>query len=79
MCSFESRQTHRGDGVLPGGRGEYIVALDADVIPEAHWLRSVTAYLVDNVCLSTTIVLQHFRGRYNTVELDVFVHAMVPT
>jgi hypothetical protein len=47
MCSFESRQTHRGDGVLPGGRGECIVALDADVIPEAHWLRSVTAYLVD--------------------------------
>lgn len=59
--------------MLPVGRGECIVALDADVIPEAHWLRSVTAYLVDNACLSATIALQYFRGRYNTVELDVFV------
>jgi hypothetical protein len=78
MCSFESRQTHRGDGVLPGGRGECIVALGADVIPEAHWLRSVTAYLVDEG-LSVHQLFYNIPRAIQTVELDVFVHAMVPT
>lgn len=31
---------------LPGGPGEFIAALDADMIPEPHWLRTIIAHLV---------------------------------
>lgn len=31
---------------LPGGAGEYIAALDADMIPEPDWLRAIIAHLV---------------------------------
>lgn len=31
---------------LPGGPGEFIAALDADMIPEPHWLRTIVAHLV---------------------------------
>lgn len=30
---------------LEGGPGEYIAGLDADMIPEKHWLRTVIAHL----------------------------------
>jgi len=31
---------------LEGGGGEYIAALDADMIPEREWLRAIVAHLV---------------------------------
>lgn len=31
---------------LPGGAGDYIAALDADMIPEPDWLRAIIAHLV---------------------------------
>ncbi|KAK3986374.1 cellulose synthase 2 [Cladorrhinum sp. PSN332] len=31
---------------LPGGSAELIAGLDADMIPERHWLRAVTAHIV---------------------------------
>lgn len=31
---------------LPGGAGEYMAALDADMIPEPEWLRAIIAHLV---------------------------------
>lgn len=31
---------------LPGGCGEHIAALDADMIPEPDWLRSIMAHMV---------------------------------
>lgn len=41
---------------LDGGAGEYIAALDADMIPEPDWLRALLGHLVQNdrmalVCL----------------------------
>jgi hypothetical protein len=49
---------------LPGGAGMFIAALDADMIPEAEWLRAIMAHLVidpelalacpPQVCSSTT-------------------------
>jgi cellulose synthase/poly-beta-1,6-N-acetylglucosamine synthase-like glycosyltransferase len=41
---------------LDGGEGEYIAALDADMIPEPDWLRALLGHLVKNdrmalVCL----------------------------
>lgn len=31
---------------LPGGEGEYIAALDADMIPERDWLRAIIAHFI---------------------------------
>jgi cellulose synthase/poly-beta-1,6-N-acetylglucosamine synthase-like glycosyltransferase len=31
---------------LPGGEGDYIAALDADMIPEPDWLRAIIAHCV---------------------------------
>ena len=31
---------------LPSGPAEYIAALDADMIPEPHWLRTLMAHMV---------------------------------
>ena len=31
---------------MPGGAGEYMAALDADMIPEPAWLRAIMAHLV---------------------------------
>jgi cellulose synthase/poly-beta-1,6-N-acetylglucosamine synthase-like glycosyltransferase len=41
---------------LDGGEGEYIAALDADMIPEPQWLRALVAHLINDdqlalVCL----------------------------
>jgi cellulose synthase/poly-beta-1,6-N-acetylglucosamine synthase-like glycosyltransferase len=33
---------------LEGGEGEYIAALDADMIPEPEWLRAIIAHLVND-------------------------------
>jgi cellulose synthase/poly-beta-1,6-N-acetylglucosamine synthase-like glycosyltransferase len=33
---------------LPGGRGEFIAGLDADMIPERKWLRAVIPHIVQN-------------------------------
>ena len=34
--------------MLEGGAGEYIVALDADKIPEPAWLRAIISHMVIN-------------------------------
>jgi cellulose synthase/poly-beta-1,6-N-acetylglucosamine synthase-like glycosyltransferase len=33
---------------LPGGEGEFIAALDADMIPEPDWLRAIIAHMVND-------------------------------
>jgi cellulose synthase/poly-beta-1,6-N-acetylglucosamine synthase-like glycosyltransferase len=33
---------------LPGGEGEYIAALDADMIPEPDWLRAIIAHFIND-------------------------------
>jgi cellulose synthase/poly-beta-1,6-N-acetylglucosamine synthase-like glycosyltransferase len=33
---------------LDGGEGEYIAALDIDMIPERDWLRAIVAHLVND-------------------------------
>ena len=69
--------------LLPGGGGEYIAALDADMIAEADWLRCIIAHLIDNPRLALACPPQLF---YNIPDndplvqsLDAFVHVMEPT
>ncbi|KAF2091600.1 glycosyltransferase family 2 protein [Saccharata proteae CBS 121410] len=68
---------------LPGGAGEYIAALDADMIPEPDWLRAIVAHLVLDSRLALACPPQLF---YNVPEndplvqsLDAFVHVMEVT
>ncbi|KAJ9115182.1 hypothetical protein QFC24_007055 [Naganishia onofrii] len=67
---------------LPGGAGEYIAALDADMIPEKHWLRALVPHCVRNPNLALACPPQLF---YNVPDddllvqsLDPFVHVMEP-
>ena len=34
--------------MLEGGAGEYIAALDADIIPGPAWLRAIIPHMVDD-------------------------------
>lgn len=63
---------------LPGGGGEFMAALDADMIPEAHWLRAIIAHLVIDPKLALSCPPQLF---YNVPKndpllqsLDGFIH-----
>ncbi|KAK8220206.1 nucleotide-diphospho-sugar transferase [Phyllosticta capitalensis] len=68
---------------LPGGCGEHIAALDADMIPEPDWLRSIMAHMVADPKMALVCPPQMF---YNVPEndplvqsLDGFIHVMEPT
>lgn len=52
---------------LPGGRAEYVAGLDADMIPERHWLRAVTAHIVRDHKTGMVCPTQLF---YNTPPND---------
>jgi len=66
---------------LDGGEGEYIAALDADMIPEPDWLRAIIAHMVIDDKMALVCPPQLF---YNVPDndplvqsLDTFVHVMV--
>ncbi|RDW76064.1 hypothetical protein BP5796_06885 [Coleophoma crateriformis] len=68
---------------LPGGCGEYIAALDADMIPEPDWLRAIVPHLIQDDKMALVCPPQLF---YNIPDndplvqsLDTFVHVMEPT
>lgn len=65
------------------GEGEYIAALDADMIPESDWLRAIIAHMVNDDKMALVCPPQLF---YNVPDndplvqsLDTFVHVMEPT
>ncbi|CAK7243249.1 MAG: hypothetical protein STHCBS139747_004762 [Sporothrix thermara] len=67
---------------LPGGAGEFVAALDADMIPERDWLRAVLPHLLLNPKMALACPPQLF---YNTPRsdplaqnLDFFVHVIEP-
>ena len=48
---FKAGNLNHGYGYvksLPGGPGEYIAGLDADMIPEPDWLRALLPHLLQN-------------------------------
>ncbi|KAF4625484.1 hypothetical protein G7Y89_g12682 [Cudoniella acicularis] len=63
---------------LEGGEGEYIAALDADMIPEPDWLRAIIAHMV----IDSKMALLFYNVPDNdplVQSLDTFVHVMEPT
>ncbi|KAF2427528.1 hypothetical protein EJ08DRAFT_615815 [Tothia fuscella] len=67
---------------LEGGAGEYIAALDADMIPEPDWLRAIVAHAVNDDKVALVCPPQLF---YNVPpndplvqSLDAFVHVLEP-
>lgn len=67
---------------LPGGAGQFMAALDADMIPERDWLRGVLPHLLIDPKMALACPPQLF---YNTPRadplsqsLDVFVHVIEP-
>lgn len=68
---------------LPGGGGEFIAALDADMIPEPDWLRCIIAHMVDDPGMGLVCPPQSFYNVPNSdplvQSLDAFVHVMEPT
>lgn len=67
---------------LEGGKGEYMAALDADMIPEPDWLRAVIAHLVLDPRLALACPPQLFynipRNDPLLQSLDAFVHISEP-
>lgn len=68
--------------LLPGGAGQFMAALDADMIPERHWLRAVLPHLLVDPKMALACPPQLF---YNTPpsdplsqSLDFFVHVIEP-
>ncbi|KAG6291928.1 hypothetical protein E4U09_003649 [Claviceps aff. purpurea] len=71
-------QTH----LLPGGAGQFMAALDADMIPERDWLRGTLPHLLVDPKMALACPPQLF---YNTPpsdplaqSLDLFVHVIEP-
>ncbi|KAH8693557.1 putative glycosyl transferase [Talaromyces proteolyticus] len=67
---------------LPGGAGQFMAALDADMIPEQDWLRAVLPHLLIDPKMALACPPQLF---YNTPpsdplaqSLDFFVHVIEP-
>ncbi|KAF4256015.1 hypothetical protein KXW98_005436 [Aspergillus fumigatus] len=67
---------------LPGGAGQFMAALDADMIPEQDWLRAVLPHLLVDPKMALACPPQLF---YNTPpsdplaqSLDFFVHVIEP-
>lgn len=56
---------------LPGGEGEYIAALDADMIPEPDWLRAIVAHMVvdDKMALVCPPQVRTYSWIIHTVHL----------
>ncbi|KJZ71228.1 hypothetical protein HIM_09371 [Hirsutella minnesotensis 3608] len=76
--NYGLEQTH----LLPGGAGQFMAALDADMIPERDWLRAVLPHLVADPKMALACPPQLF---YNTPgsdplaqSLDFFVHVIEP-
>lgn len=68
--------------LLPGGSAEFVAALDADMIPEPHWLRACLPHLLTDRKVAMACPPQLF---YNTPRsdpigqsLDFFVHVTEP-
>ncbi|RDW85324.1 hypothetical protein BP6252_02914 [Coleophoma cylindrospora] len=68
--------------LLPGGAGEYMAALDADMIPERDWLRAILPHLLMDPKMALACPPQLF---YNTPasdplaqSLNFFVHVIEP-
>ncbi|PHH67501.1 hypothetical protein CDD82_1418 [Ophiocordyceps australis] len=68
--------------LLPGGAGQFMAALDADMIPERDWLRAVLPHLLVDPKMALACPPQLF---YNTPtsdplaqSLDFFVHVIEP-
>ncbi|KAI8670615.1 hypothetical protein NCS57_00533600 [Fusarium keratoplasticum] len=68
--------------LLPGGAGQFMAALDADMIPERDWLRAVLPHLLVDPKMALACPPQLF---YNTPRsdplaqsLDFFVHVIEP-
>jgi glycosyltransferase involved in cell wall biosynthesis len=68
--------------ILPGGAGDFIAALDADMIPEPDWLRAVISHMVKDPGLALVCPPQLFYNVPNNdplvQSLDAFVHVMEP-
>ncbi|EON96236.1 putative glycosyl protein [Phaeoacremonium minimum UCRPA7] len=71
-------QTHK----MPGGAGQFMAALDADMIPEREWLRAILPHLLIDPKMALACPPQLF---YNTPasdplaqSLDFFVHVIEP-
>ncbi|KAL2761034.1 glycosyltransferase family 2 protein [Sodiomyces alcalophilus JCM 7366] len=67
---------------LPGGAAPFMAALDADMIPEKHWLRAILPHLLIDPKMALACPPQLF---YNTPpsdplaqSLDFFVHVIEP-
>ncbi|KAJ5661882.1 uncharacterized protein N7477_009498 [Penicillium maclennaniae] len=67
---------------LPGGAGQFMAALDADMIPEQEWLRAILPHLLVDPKMALACPPQLF---YNTPDsdplaqsLDFFVHVIEP-
>ncbi|KAJ5918155.1 glycosyl transferase [Penicillium verhagenii] len=67
---------------LPGGAGEFMAALDADMIPEQDWLRAIVPHLLVDPKMALACPPQLF---YNVPSsdplaqsLDFFVHVIEP-
>jgi len=67
---------------MPGGAGQFMAALDADMIPEQQWLRAVLPHLLVDPKMALACPPQLF---YNTPpgdplcqSLDFFVHVCEP-
>ncbi|CAG8097170.1 unnamed protein product [Penicillium salamii] len=68
--------------LLPGGAGQFMAALDADMIPEQDWLRAILPHLLVDPKMALACPPQLF---YNTPasdplaqSLDFFVHVIEP-
>ncbi|KAG5916912.1 hypothetical protein E4U42_007457 [Claviceps africana] len=68
--------------LLPGGAGQFMAALDADMIPERDWLRGILPHLLIDPKMALACPPQLF---YNTPpsdplsqSLDLFVHVIEP-
>lgn len=68
---------------LEGGAGEYICALDADMIPEPDWLRAILAHAVNDPKMALVCPPQLFynipKGDLLAQSLDAFVHIVEPS
>ena len=63
---------------MPGGAGEFMAALDADMIPEQHWLRAIMPHMILDPLMGLACPPQLFynvpKGDPLCQSLDFFVH-----
>jgi cellulose synthase/poly-beta-1,6-N-acetylglucosamine synthase-like glycosyltransferase len=72
----------RETGLMPGGPGQLIAALDADMIPESCWLRAIVPHLLLDPKMAMACPPQAFynipKGDPLNQNLDFFVHVSEP-